>query len=395
MKELSRTGSEDFSGLMWRAVHHLAGGGATFSRDRGRQEGDVTALRHVLVDEFQDFSRMFDALLANLVRLSGASVFAVGDDWQAINGFAGADLAYFTGFTRAFPGASPLTIATNYRSPASVVAVGNAIMRGLGAPARASTSAPGSVLVADPSSDTCTARTTNRFSGDVNTPALLRLLRREAAAGSREVAVLVRQKAPPWRVQDAEAEKAPDTLPAFEAYLRKQCADIPDLAVHVSTAHAYKGREADSVVIADAHDRGYPLLHPAWSFTRLFGDDEQGLLADERRLFYVASTRARRTLVYLASGHPTTFLADEGTRALVSRLDVDTCPPLPSAVGGPVELRVVGGYDVREELKRMGFRWSAPMKVWHRHVSPAQVEEVKRAVEAVLPARATVEVVQP
>lgn len=394
IEELGRQHAEDFAGLMWRAVRQIAGGQTKFVRDRGRQSGDVRGLRYVLVDEFQDFSVMFDALLRQVVRASAAQVFAVGDDWQAINGFAGADLAYFDRFSDAHPQATLLALSTNYRSPMAVVQVGNAIMLDRGAPARADSTHPGAVLIADPASDTSTERTTNRFAGDASTPALLRLLRREIAAGARDIAVLVRRKSPPWRVQDADVRRPPDSLTSFEAYLRAQCSTDPDVTLHVSTAHAFKGREADSVIVADAHERAYPLLHPAWSFTRVFGDDEDKLLAEERRLFYVASTRARRTLIYLASGTASRFLSTEPVSALLTPLDLDSGPSLPASKTGQVEVRVINGYDAREQLKRLGFRWNASMRVWHKRMPPAEADPARLRTEAQLPTHAVVEVVE-
>ncbi len=72
--------------------------------------------------------------------------------------------------------------------------------------------------------------------------------------------------------------------------------------VRISTAHKFKGLEADTVVILDAVERSFPLIHPDWVFTRVLGDDPQKLLADERRLFYVACTRAKRRLILITDG---------------------------------------------------------------------------------------------
>ena len=49
--------------------------------------------RYLMVDEFQDVSKARALLLAGLMRGADKSLFAVGDDWQSINRFAGADLS--------------------------------------------------------------------------------------------------------------------------------------------------------------------------------------------------------------------------------------------------------------------------------------------------------------
>ncbi len=71
----------DFSGLIHQAVNIL---------DKGRF---VSPWKHILVDEFQDISPQRASLLAALRRQnSQTTLFAVGDDWQAIYRFSGAQL---------------------------------------------------------------------------------------------------------------------------------------------------------------------------------------------------------------------------------------------------------------------------------------------------------------
>ena len=52
----------------------------------------------IMVDEFQDASRARARLVRGLVKTPGRFLIAVGDDWQSINRFAGADLSVMTDF---------------------------------------------------------------------------------------------------------------------------------------------------------------------------------------------------------------------------------------------------------------------------------------------------------
>ena len=73
--------------------------------------------------------------------------------------------------------------------------------------------------------------------------------------------------------------------------------------VRLLTAHRSKGLEWDVVVVADVQADGWPDLRTRATLLRVPGQEEAGrreLLADERRLFYVALTRARRRLVVTA-----------------------------------------------------------------------------------------------
>ncbi len=115
---LAQKRKEDFDGIMWRAVTRLHDNETHFERDRGQEKGNIKDLRFVMIDEFQDFSKMFFEMM-NAIRLVNPNVqfFCVGDDWQAINAFAGSDLDYFENFDKFFNNSSQRNIRTNYRSP--------------------------------------------------------------------------------------------------------------------------------------------------------------------------------------------------------------------------------------------------------------------------------------
>ncbi|WP_292701616.1 UvrD-helicase domain-containing protein, partial [Microbacterium sp. 69-10] len=133
---LAEAHEEDFPGIVWRAAARVGEGFTDFSG--GGRSGDVREITHIVIDEFQDFTPRFDALIqAVLGQAPRARVMAVGDDWQAINEFAGSSTEYFAEFTARFPGAIRLRMLGNQRSSADIVDVGNSIMAGRGRPAKA------------------------------------------------------------------------------------------------------------------------------------------------------------------------------------------------------------------------------------------------------------------
>ncbi|RFN38909.1 UvrD-helicase domain-containing protein, partial [Salmonella enterica] len=72
----------DFSGLIHQAMVIL---------EKGRF---ISPWKHILVDEFQDISPQRAALLEALRKQnSKTTLFAGGDDWQAIYSFSGAQLS--------------------------------------------------------------------------------------------------------------------------------------------------------------------------------------------------------------------------------------------------------------------------------------------------------------
>ncbi len=124
---------EDFDGLVWHAIAAVNENRVRFIRDAGREQGNLTSLRFILIDEYQDFSEMFYAFVSAIRAVNqDVRFFCVGDDWQAINAFAGSDLRYFKDFHKYFDTPQQLMIATNYRSPVSIVRLGVTIQAVVG-----------------------------------------------------------------------------------------------------------------------------------------------------------------------------------------------------------------------------------------------------------------------
>jgi DNA helicase-2/ATP-dependent DNA helicase PcrA len=80
---------------------------------------------HVLIDEFQDTSRVQLELVKLLANERG-NVCVVGDDDQSIYGFRGAQVGNILDFERHFPGARVIKLEDNYRSREPILAVANA-----------------------------------------------------------------------------------------------------------------------------------------------------------------------------------------------------------------------------------------------------------------------------
>ncbi len=84
------------------------------------------AIRHVMVDEYQDINPAQRRLLKLLSR--GASIFAIGDPDQAIYSFRGASLSGFLEFKDDYPGAGTMGLRRNYRSSSRIVEASNSVI---------------------------------------------------------------------------------------------------------------------------------------------------------------------------------------------------------------------------------------------------------------------------
>lgn len=277
-KRLALEGRIDFADMLHRAAEALRGGVPA-----------VPAWRHVLVDEFQDTSTAMAALLKAILAHGKARLFAVGDDWQAIYGFAGGDVDYIVNFERHFGPASKTLLTVNYRSPATIVEAGAAIIarneRQIPKRVQVQSRERGEAFVHEAPDD-----------DDGLLHYCLELLRQELRRFEPgEILVVSRTN---------------HLLERLSAICRD--AGVPP-GVRILSAHKAKGVEAAVVIVANASDHmfGFPskvescdLLAPV----RLSGG-EAG--AEERRLFYVAVTRAVRRLHLVArAGRPSPYIAE-------------------------------------------------------------------------------------
>ena len=108
-----QAGALDFDDLLVETVRML------------REAADVrhkyrTQFKHILIDEYQDTNAAQYAIVKLLVNDS-KNICVVGDDWQSIYSWRGADFKNILGFERDFPGAVVIKLEQNYRSTEAIL----------------------------------------------------------------------------------------------------------------------------------------------------------------------------------------------------------------------------------------------------------------------------------
>lgn len=321
-QELEEANLIDFDDLMALAVDRInRARGNVVINPTSESALNLNTLKWLMVDEFQDFSPLFFNLIKAL-RSHNPSLrlFCVGDNWQAINGFAGSDLTYFNDFGRHFTDAVLLDLENNYRSQPNIVAQGNAFMAGKhGAPSVPKASLPSEPIRLIYSNTVFVEQRPNVPLEDnpdrvfmthqmsrgelVNCDRNGKMARLFKACYSimsaypldtTKFMILNRNNYLGFKYESMSKFKT-KLKSCFRQNEQKDFRGF-DAQVDCLTAHRSKGEEADVVIVLNAVDRKFPIIHSDNELYRLLGISIEEVFAEEERLFYVAITRAKHSL---------------------------------------------------------------------------------------------------
>lgn len=269
---------QDFNDLILSAVDLL-------KNNRTIRESVSSRYKFILVDEFQDVNNLQVELLSLLLN-DDTQLFCVGDDWQSIYGFRGSNVDYIVNFEQHYPKSSTIKLDMNYRSTPNIVGASNEVIK------------------------------QNKFRVDKNVQAFKEgnsaIHVFEGESENENIAYAVKQV---QKLIDQGYAKE-DILflyrrskmytPYFEAFKKL------GLFVSNKTIHASKGLEAKAVFILGLTEGkgGFPDVWLSDAIFQAIKETEHDLLLEEeRRLYYVALTRAKDHLFLMSQkDNPSRFI---------------------------------------------------------------------------------------
>lgn len=279
-----------FSGLIKLAIRYLRSGQIK------------TRFRYIIVDEYQDLSALRQEFLYLILEFSQANLFAVGDDWQAIYGFSGSRVDFTLNFRQFWGDFSLHRISKTYRfGPILARLSSSFIMQDHTQIRKQIQSQKEDALepVVEISGDS------ERLDLEVLTHYL------ESLPENSSILLLGRFQIDRFRL--AHCSKFNLTSDNIEFHPR------PDLKIRFLTVHQSKGLEADYVIILNnreaklgfpAHVKDPPLKTELIKIAEELGLD-QASVNEERRLFYVALTRAKKQVILLTvDGKESSFIKE-------------------------------------------------------------------------------------
>jgi len=119
-KALKDAAALDFDDLIARTVHLLQ------SKPEVRVKWQEQ-FKYIMIDEYQDTNQA-QYKLVKLLTNAGKNVAVVGDDWQSIYSWRGADFRNILNFERDYPNCTVIKLERNYRSTASILNAAHAVI---------------------------------------------------------------------------------------------------------------------------------------------------------------------------------------------------------------------------------------------------------------------------
>lgn len=319
-KKLQELGQIDFNDLINKATEYI-------------KLGNYDDLfEYIVVDEFQDISRGRYALIKAIrEKRQSCKVFAVGDDWQSIYRFAGSDMALFCNFEKYFGFTVRGKIETTYRFNNPLISVSSDFimrnpfqekksLKGVGA------KETNLIIKYTDAKNACESDVLERIFyeltcdiADIRNKSIIVLGRytRDLNKIVRSAALSIDEKNQKIKysahISEISDERGVRTLELIASFL---------------TVHKSKGLEADIVILLNCNSGkyGFPSeMSDDSVLNLLLSQQDQFENEEERRLFYVAMTRAKERVYLIANNENTSKFVMEIERGENSIL-LKKCP---------------------------------------------------------------------
>lgn len=277
--------------------------------------------KYLIVDEYQDISRQRFDLVKAFSEVTDAKITAVGDDWQSIYAFSGSDITLFTHFEETLGYAKLMKIVKTYRNSQEIIDIAGGFIQKNASQITKSLVSPKHIdepviiytydsTSKDPKSDRRSgANYALAYAVQTALEQIIAYNRKEGKEDKKANILLLGRF-------NFEGDRLTGTG-LFEYVNRGskvKSVKYPNLDITFMTAHASKGLGYDDVIILNGRNEtyGFPSkIEDDPVLSLVIKEDRSIQYAEERRLFYVAMTRTKNRVYFVApEKNPSEFLLE-------------------------------------------------------------------------------------
>ena len=264
------------------------------SRKYVERYGFNNDIKYVIIDEFQDTSKVRFNLIKAILDKTGARLMVVGDDFQSIYRFTGCDLDVFVNFQNYFNDSKIMKIETTYRNSQELItSAGLFIMKNK------------QQIKKNLKSDKHIKKPIKIVYYNNATKSFKNLLTYLNKLNKNNILVIGRNNKDIYKYIDKDF-KYDETQLKYLNHL--------NMSLRYLTAHTSKGLEEDDTIIINMEDSllGFPSQIEDSKVLRFVSNKTNTIKYDEeRRLFYVALTRTKNNVYLLVpKNNPSMFIQE-------------------------------------------------------------------------------------
>ena len=301
-KELREKGEVDYNDMINLATKHVSNGDFVHNYE------------YVLIDEYQDISSSRINLLMEMRKVKDFKIFCVGDDWQSIYGFTGSNLSCLYDFQKYWGIAEESKEETTYRFPKKLIEVSSKF------------------VLENPKQIYKELRAQN--DDDFNIVEIRNSTEEKALNEVLDKVIEFPEKSTVFFLGRYKNDKnilfRDSRIECHGAKISIK--DRYDINAQYLTVHNAKGLQADCVVLLNNRDGtwGFPSKMVDSPIIKLLNEYNEGFpFSEERRAYYVAFTRAKKTLILLTvDGKISSFVKEikEKNQTLIEANFIGECP---------------------------------------------------------------------
>lgn len=261
----------------------------------------IPHFQHALVDEYQDVN---SAQIKLIELLKWDNLFCVGDPRQSIFGWRGSKINYILDFQKKYSHCEVIPLVKNYRSASLIVRLINSAISSMNLSALESG--------VDSVAKACLVSLSSEI--EEHTYVIEQIL--TSVFKKNEIFILARTNRQLQELSNSMKLRGVKHIVRTEDHL----AALQEDHVLLSTIHAIKGMEAECVFVIGCNGQNFPCKvgdHPILDLVKKADYNKQ---EEERRLFYVALSRAKKELHLTTANGVTKFITPEMEKLLDVRV---------------------------------------------------------------------------